>query len=283
VLTLAEADAELQRLSVLKKNHGDEQYTAWRNLRALPETIRTLEERLRCLTTDMEQMDAHERDGVAVGGRKAADPVAALAPVLDRLPATVMQDRRVPLGSYRGLRFGMILHPQWRPEVYLEGATTRRDSLSRENQRPRAVLNAVERLARSYTTECERAHQSLELARTQLRDYQARKGQPFEHTAYMDRLAGLRDQLKVSLSGAEPQDGAPTAAELAGQIRELLAGNNVESAPGRTGQRKVSAEEPVTARIKRRTAEPGVAVETTEVLPAQQPLYVDAVVGVAHG
>src|SRR5262249_43792089 len=39
VLTLAEADAELQRLSILKKNHADEQFLARRSLRVLPETI----------------------------------------------------------------------------------------------------------------------------------------------------------------------------------------------------------------------------------------------------
>src|SRR6185437_14920244 len=39
VLTLAEADAELQRLAILKKNHADEQYLARRALRDLPGTI----------------------------------------------------------------------------------------------------------------------------------------------------------------------------------------------------------------------------------------------------
>src|SRR6202035_442274 len=39
VLTLAEAEAELQRLSILRKNHADEQYLARRNLRDLPEAI----------------------------------------------------------------------------------------------------------------------------------------------------------------------------------------------------------------------------------------------------
>ena len=42
VLTLAEADAELQRLAILKKNHADEQYLARRSLRDLPETIARL-------------------------------------------------------------------------------------------------------------------------------------------------------------------------------------------------------------------------------------------------
>src|SRR5256885_5469441 len=39
VLTLAEADAELQRLTVLKKNHAHEQDLPRRRLRELPRTI----------------------------------------------------------------------------------------------------------------------------------------------------------------------------------------------------------------------------------------------------
>src|SRR6202023_90698 len=46
VLTLAEADAELQRLTLLKRNHLDEQYVARRSLRTLPETIASLSQRL---------------------------------------------------------------------------------------------------------------------------------------------------------------------------------------------------------------------------------------------
>jgi hypothetical protein len=39
VLTLTEADAELQRLNLLKKNHTDEQYLARRRLRETPDTF----------------------------------------------------------------------------------------------------------------------------------------------------------------------------------------------------------------------------------------------------
>ena len=46
VLTLAEADAELQRLTLLKKNHLDEQYVARRSVRDLPGTIASLTERI---------------------------------------------------------------------------------------------------------------------------------------------------------------------------------------------------------------------------------------------
>src|SRR5207245_7256085 len=52
VLTLAEADAELQRLTLLKRNHRDEQYVARRSVRDLPGIIAGLSERLSNLSTD---------------------------------------------------------------------------------------------------------------------------------------------------------------------------------------------------------------------------------------
>jgi N12 class adenine-specific DNA methylase len=253
VLTLAEADAELQRLNILKRNHHDEQYIARRSRRDLPESIARLKERLSKLVADQATLNAHKEDAISIGERASSDPVAALGQALDALPQFVMQDRRVALGIYRGLRFGMVLHPQWVPEVYVEGATVRKDTLSREHQGPRAVLNAVERLARGYGVESERTRQDLGIAEAQLRDYEARLGQPFPHADYLDQLAALRDQLKAGLSGAAPQEGEPSVAELAEQIKGLQAANTVEATPQRTATRKVAAEEPVTARIRRRS------------------------------
>jgi hypothetical protein len=89
--------------------------------------------------------------------------------------------RPIPLGIYRGLRFGLILHPQFPPSVYLEGTTARQSALSREHQGPRAVLNALERLAGGYGSECDRLRQAVAIAESQLRDYQAWLGKPFVH------------------------------------------------------------------------------------------------------
>src|SRR6266487_5440930 len=72
VLTLAEADAELQRLNVLKKNHADEQYLARRRLRELPETIESLTRRLTALTSDLATATAHAADSVTIGKRACA-------------------------------------------------------------------------------------------------------------------------------------------------------------------------------------------------------------------
>ena len=65
----------------------------------------------------------------------------------------------------------------------------------------------------------------------------------------------VRDGLKAGLAGKAPEpgnDSQPTAAELAEKIKALKAAHTVEAAPQRIRQKQVSAEEPVTARIRRR-------------------------------
>jgi hypothetical protein len=141
--------------------------------------------------------------------------------------------------------------------VYLEGAITRQSTLSREHQGPRAVLNALERMASGYGAECDHVKQDLALAESQLRDYQARVGVPFLHDGYLSELTALRDQLRAGLSGKTPEpasEAPPSVSELAERIKALKATHNIEAAPQRVRQKQSSAEEPVTARIRRRTA-----------------------------
>ena len=257
VLTLAEADAELQRLTLLKKNHPDEQYVARRSVRDLPGTIASLSKRLSDLTADQATATVHAADPIIIGKRRLAreDVGAALAGQLDALPTNIREKTRVPLGTYRGLRFGMVLHPQWTPDVYLEGATTRLDTLSRDHHGPRAVLNALDRLANDYAPEIARVKQDLSIAESQLRDYQARLGTAFSHDAYLSELTALRDQLKVGLAASAHQaenDEGPSTADLAEKIKALKASHTIEATPQRVRQKQSTGEEPVTARIRRR-------------------------------
>ncbi len=259
VLTLAEADAELQRLTLLKKNHLDEQYVARRSVRDLPAMIAGLSGRLSNLTTDHATADTHADDPITIGKRTwpREDVAAVLGGKLDTLPLSVRETTRVPLGIYRGLRFGIVLNPQFPPDVYLEGAVTRQTGLSHEHQGPRAVLNNLERLANAYGSESVRVRQDLTIAESQLRDYQARLGKPFTHDTYLTELTGLRDQLKAGLSanaGHQPDnEEGPTASELADKIKALKAANSIEAAPQRARQKHSTAEEPITARIRRRS------------------------------
>ena len=257
VLTLAEADAELQRLAILKKNHADEQYLARRKLRELPETIAQLSKRLADFTADMTTAEAHADDSLTIDGQTVSreDANDILGGRLDSLPQLVRETRRVPLGMYRGLRFGLILYPQGPPDVYLEGMGTRQSQLSRDHHGPRAVLNAVERLVSAYGVECTRSQQDLTIAQTQLRDYQARLDVPFPHESYLSQLTVLRDQLKVGLSGGAPEANGgllPGLSEIAEQIKRLKTAHTIDATPQRIGRRRTSAEEPVTSRIRRR-------------------------------
>lgn len=264
VLTLAEADAELQRLALLKKNHVDEQYVARRNVKDLPEKIVRLNKRLSDLSADQSTVTAHARDSVTINTREYArdEAVAALGAQLDKLPREVREEQRVALGSYRGLRFGLVLHRDFPPDAYIEGETIRYDRLLRASHGPRAVFNALERLCSAYGTEIAGVKQDLSIAQSQLRDYQQRIGKPFVHDEYQAGLTALRDQLKSSLAGIAPEQGTaapPSAAEIAERIQTLTAANSVEATPERAGLRRFDAEEPVTARIRRR--------QTTDVTP----------------
>jgi hypothetical protein len=255
VLTLAEADAELQRLTVLKKQHADEQYLARRSLRELPETIARLKQRLSALTADLATAQAHANDRITIGSRSCSrqDAASVLAQCLETLPRYVSQTRRFPIGVFRGLRFGLILNPHYAPEVYLEGTATRHDALSRDHHGPRAVINALERLVSTYGPSCTSLRRDLSLAESQLRDYQGRMGTAFTHESYLTGLTALRDQLKAGLSGAMPEGGAessPSVSELADQIKALKAAHTIEAVPQRAGKPRTSAEQPVTARIR---------------------------------
>jgi hypothetical protein len=257
VLTLAEADAELQRLTLLKKNHLDEQYVARRSVRDLPATISSLSGRLSNLTTDQATATAHEADLITLGKRtwSREDAPNILGGQLEALPRNVRDTTRVPLGVYRGLRFGMVLHPQFPPDVYLEGTITRQSTLSREHQGPRAVLNALERLATAYGSECVRVQQDLSIAEAQFRDYQSRLGKPFTHETYLTELTSLRDQLKVGLSATTQMQGdeaGPSVSELAEKIKMLKAAHSIDATPQRVQSKQASAEEPITARIRKR-------------------------------
>jgi hypothetical protein len=112
----------------------------------------------------------------------------------------------------------------------------------------------------------------LEIAQNQHRDHEARIGRPFVHDAYMAERTALRDQLKAGLSQATPEPGTPPVAELSERIKALKAAHTIDAAPERTASRRIAAEEPVTARIRRRTElapaiEPDLAPNPVENIP----------------
>ena len=120
---------------------------------------------------------------------------------------------------------------------------------------------------------------TLAIAESQLRDYQARLGKPFLHDAYLSELTSLRDQLKAGLSATAQMQGdeaGPSVSELAEKIKALKAAHSIEATPQRVRQKHSSAEEPVTARIRKwqeansasdHPAEPDASPEPTALQP----------------
>lgn len=258
VLTLAEADAELKRLTVLKKNHSDEQFVIRRKLRELPDMIERLRLRIQYLTTDQATLAAHADGGVSFDGRvcRSEDVLSLLGQRLESLHQRVSQTTRCLLGEFRGLLFGLMLSPSFRPDVFLEGATTRLTPVSRDDPGPLAVLNALERLAAGYSVERENSQTELFIAETQLRDFDARRGTPFLHEAYLTELSKVRDALKDVLSGCSQQSEStpqPSACGLCDRIKHLQAVHTIDAdARQLKSERVLTAEEPITARVRRR-------------------------------
>jgi hypothetical protein len=150
----------------------------------------------------------------------------------------------------------VVLHPLSHPDLYLQGEAIRHADIRRD-ARGLAVLNALNRLARGYEEAEESTRQELALAESQLKDFQTRQGAAFAHEAYLKELAGMREQLRIALSGAEVKEGE-SAADIAGRIKALRNQNSVEPVPEREA-RTMAAEEPVTARIRRRAGERSAA------------------------
>ncbi len=238
-LVLAEADVEIQRLAVLRRSHLDEQYTSRVRLKELPQAIERAGKRLAALEADARMVAGNAE--LVVGGKTIGHQDTALATALNRVPDQVDFRRQYPVGKFRGLTFGIDKHPGSAADVYLEGQAYRATMLSRESQGPRAVWNALNRLATSYDEVIGTVRADREVAERQLADYQERMGKPFRHAAYLDELTALRDRLKVALSGT-PAEGEPTGPELAEQIKTLRASHQVEAAPVRV--RKVEPRKP---------------------------------------
>ena len=266
VLTLAQADAELQRLAILKKNHLDEQYVARRQIRDLPATIRNLHDRHEKLTADRQTAEDCQHLSVFIGRHAVlrADVPVVLEKKLDAMPIKIVDTVRFPIGSYHGLEFGMILYPRGQPDVYVEGAMTRITGVSSVNPGPRAVLNAVERLLESFPVEITHIEQDMSIAESQLHDYEARLGKSFVHEAYVSELAQLRNALKERLTGrtdpATATDG-PTMDELVTGIKSLTASHTVDTSQPRSERRPTTAEEPVTTRIRRKQEVAAISLE----------------------
>jgi N12 class adenine-specific DNA methylase/SAM-dependent methyltransferase len=258
VLTLAEADAEIARLSVLRRGHADEQFLARRAIRELPEKIERLQKEHRALQADVATLTQHEGEGLKLRGVSVpADQLQSmLGATLERLPEDVSHTRRFTLGTFKGLEFAIERHPGGATDVVLLGQAERGWTLAKDSLGPRAVMNALQRLVPSYAERIERVEADIEIARTQLRDFESRASIPFVHAARLNQLTTLRDQLQLALAvpNGTPEANEASSAksvELSSQIRGLLAAKDTDDPGRRRGwaARTDASRQPATERV----------------------------------
>ncbi len=262
VLTLAEADAEIQRLAILGKNHADDQFLIRRKLKELPDTTERLTKRRDQLEQDIATIAANTFTPMKIGSRTVLQDQAQneLGLKLASLPEHVNRLTQIPLGEIHGLKFGLNLLPNGQaPEVTLEGQFTRTTQLSRNHTGPRAILNAIARLESTYQEQLDKTTQDLALANQQTHDFQQRLGQPFADEDYLKHLIELRNQLRTALSDKVVTPANEThqvsTVELSNQINALRNSHTADDTTNRNSEKPHStAEEPVTTRIHRNSA-----------------------------
>ena len=145
---------------------------------------------------------------------------------------------------------------------------TRFENLYRQDPGPRAIMNAVARLVDGYVVERRNTAKELEIARGQLRDYEARIGKTFQHSEYLDQLQSLRDDLETALSD---KPGEADQEEIVAHIKALRESHTVEAAPERA-KRRTTVEEAVTTRILRgKETEPAKVAKPEQIeMPVQE-------------
>jgi hypothetical protein len=211
------------------------------------------------MEVDVSAATAGSNDQVVIGTKayKRDSALEVIGVKLESLTQDVGEVKQLPLGVYRGLRFGMVLHPRFPPDIYCEGMTRHRYQLAR-NAGPRALLNALDRLVEDLPNETQRTKQDLQVAETQLHDYQMRIGSLFAHDTYLKELAQLRDQLRLALSNKasdqskEPEED-PSA--ISARIKALKEKQAPAVGTERIVRRGSSSAEPVTHRIRERKEE----------------------------
>ena len=269
ILTLAETDAELKRLSILRKNYLDEQFLTRRALSTLPEKIQQDAHRLAALLADQATMALPAATPWVIQGQPTTESAARehVGSLCASLPEQVRDPHTLVMGHYRGLIASLRLYPFHAPEVALEGRALRLGSLAK-NAGHLAILNALEHLAASSDGEQATLRRDLQVARAQLADYETRREQPFMHEAYLTTLTDWRLQLaqalRADVQDAEGSDHLPLA-DIIGAITMLRSAHTVEPEPQRLSHRaSVSIEEAVTTRIARLTQQRETVIESEE-------------------
>jgi hypothetical protein len=208
ILTLAEIEADAQRLTLLKRSHADEQYRARQQVKYLPEDIERLMRKADSCAAD-HALAAASGGAITVGERvyrgrgKAIEAMNAL--LKQRLAGIDSRTRRWEIGVYRGFRLALEADSQHKPELIFSGNRSYRREFG--GVAAGNLFNHIDSTLESLPREAQRAREEARLKASQLEGFRARMGQGFEQEDRLDQLQRIRSRLEALLSGTEGEPG----------------------------------------------------------------------------
>ena len=259
VLTLAEIDADLQKLTLLKRAHADDQYRARLQVRALPEDLARLERRIGGLEADHATASRDHAAAAEIAGRSYPDREKAAQALNISLKHHLVQTRgetvTTSLGTYRGLRLALSTRAGAHPELIVSGQSTH--FLEFRGIAAGGLLNRVDHLIERLPDEAAAAREQHAVKTRQLTAQERRTGQAFEHEGRLLQLQRLRHELETLLSSPNPADD--TRARIDALVAEFKTLQTTQ-APAPTS----AALEPATvpATVTRPVAPPATRVTT---------------------
>lgn len=213
ILTLAEIEADIQRLAMLKRSHADDQYRTRRFVAELPADIERLEARAAILDAD-HATAVRERGDIAVGERSFTSRDKAIEAMNAVLKIEVEhagpETRERAIGSYRGLDLSVATRRGSHPEMIVRGEGTRH--LEFRTVAAGSLLNRIDTMIDKMPGEAEMAREQRRVKEGQLAAYRERVGLAFPDGAKLDRLQEIRFALEAALSG-DKGDTTPLVAE----------------------------------------------------------------------
>lgn len=123
-----------------------------------------LQTRLHALIHDSAVLAEHVSDPMVIGNREwgGENAKVVLEHYLRQIPRHVNDIIPIPIGLFRGLRFGVICYPDGSADVYLQGDTTRQMRVQSVSISPVDVVRTLEHLACTYEVECEFIRRRME-------------------------------------------------------------------------------------------------------------------------
>jgi hypothetical protein len=217
VIEKAKVDAEVMRLSRLRAEHQEAQYTLRSRLRVAEQDAARFERHIAGMKQDLSvRRDTHgEKFEIVLKGERFTERVKAGAALIyhvedHRNDHRLGRNAAVTLGDFAGFK---VEFRSTQPEkVTLRGAMEYPANVSPS---PAGIISSLEHAARAIDEQLERCRADLERSKRDHVELTALNGKPFEHEARFHELLTRQTELVAALDITKNQASARLSADAA--------------------------------------------------------------------